>query len=380
MTSSLGPPPALAGHLPRGGVRVGVDLTACWRPRVGMMTVAIELTRQLLAQAEDRRRLTLFCSRERPAGLESAEARVVLSPWRHEVLNKLRWLPAVEADAGLDAMLYPYWPSPPRRRAGAPPAAVFVHDLAFRVRPDEVPWQQRAYMGSVLPSSLRQAAAVITPSEATRRDLLLHYPVQGLAGRVHVVPEGRSLDRVEPGPLPEGLTPGCFLLAVGTIEPRKNYPRLLQAYRRLKGQGLSQPLVVAGKVGWAYGRALDDLRDEPGVMLLGHVDDPTLLALYRSASVLAFPSLYEGFGLPLLEAFAEGLPAVAGASGGLPELAGDAALLVDPLDHHAITDALERAMTDQELRARLSAAGRERAAMYTWEAAGQAVQKILETL
>ena len=137
---------------------------------------------------------------------------------------------------------------------------------------------------------------------------------------------------------------------------------------------------MAGKVGWAYGRALDDLRDEPGVRLLGHVDDGTLRALYRSASALAFPSLYEGFGLPLLEAFAEGLPAVAGASGALPELAGDAALLVDPLDEVAIADALERAVTDQRLRASLSAAGRERAAAYTWQAAGRAVLRILGDL
>jgi len=276
-------------------------------------------------------------------------------------------------------MLYPYWPCPPRRRVGAPRAAVFVHDLAFRVRPDEVPWQQRAYLGSVLPPALRQAAAVITPSEATSRDLQLHYPIPGLADRLHVVPEGRSLDRVEPGRLPEGLTPGCFLLAVGTIEPRKNYPRLLQAYRQLKGRGLSLPLVVAGRVGWAYGSALDDLRAEPGVRLLGHVDDATLRALYRSASVLAFPSLHEGFGLPLLEAFAEGLPAVVGASGALPELAGESALLVDPLDHEAIADALERALTDQGLRARLSASGRDRADAYTWRAAGEAVLHILET-
>src|SRR5205085_3640197 len=162
---------------------------------------------------------------------------------------------------------------------------------------------------------------------------------------------------------------GCYLLAVGTVEPRKNYPRLLQAYRRLKDRGLSMPLAVAGKAGWAYGRTLDDLRNEKGVRLLGHVDDATLRALYRSASALAFPSLYEGFGLPLLEAFAEGLPAVVGAAGALPELAGDAALLVDPLDHVSLADALERVVNDQELRARLSAAGRERAADYTWQAA-----------
>jgi glycosyltransferase involved in cell wall biosynthesis len=345
-----------------------------------MVTVAVELTHEILAQVGDQRLITLFCSRERPPGLGAVEARFVLSPWRHEVLNKLRWLPAVESDAGLDVMLYPYWPSPPRRRAGAPPAAVFVHDLAFRVCPDEVPWQQRAYLGSVLAPSLRQAGAVITPSAATRRDLLLHYPLHGLADRVHVVPEGRSLDRIEPGSLPAGLEPGCFLLAVGTIEPRKNYPRLLQAYRRLKDRGLSMPLVVVGKVGWAYGRALDDMRAEPGVRLLGHVDDATLRALYQSASVLAFPSLYEGFGLPLLEAFAEGLPAVVGAGGALPELAGEAALMVDPLDHVAIADALERAVTDEELRASLTAAGRERAAAYTWQAAGRSAVRILEAL
>src|SRR5690242_12583875 len=102
--------------------RIGVDLTACWRPRAGMATVAIELTRHLLGPAGADRELTLFCSRERPSALGGLEAgsRAVLSPHRHEVLNKLRWLPAVEGEAGLDAMLYPYWPCPPRRRRGAP--------------------------------------------------------------------------------------------------------------------------------------------------------------------------------------------------------------------------------------------------------------------
>src|SRR5262249_49838981 len=307
---------------------------------------------------------TLFCSRERPAGLNGAGCRAVLSPHRHEVLNKLRWLPAVEANASLDAMFYPYWPCPPRRRLAAPPAGMVVHDLAFRVRPREVPWQQRVYMGSILPSSLRNAAAVLTPSEATRTDLLDQYPVSGLAERLKVVPEGWGLGHVNPAPLPAGVQPG-FLLAVGTIEPRKNYLRLLGAYRILRERGAAPPLVVVGRVGWAYGSALDELRAEPGVRLLGHVDDATLRGLYQAAAALAFPTLYEGFGLPLLEAMAEGLPALAGDAGALPELAGDGALLVDPHDVEAIADRLLRVLTDSGLTARLAPPRRRRAARVT---------------
>jgi glycosyltransferase involved in cell wall biosynthesis len=347
---------------------LGVDLTACWRPRAGMVTVALGLTGELLVAGGAGRRFTLFCSRERPDGLPPRDdVRAVLSPYRHEVLNKLRWLPAVEGDAGLDAILYPYWPCPPRRRAGAPPAAMFVHDLAFRVRPGEVPWQQRVYMGSILPGALRRAAAVLTPSEATRRDLLEHYPLPGLADRTSVVKEGWSLGAVAPGALPDGLEPG-FLLAVGTIEPRKNYPRLLAAYRLLRSRlAAPPPLVVVGRVGWAYGSALDELRAEPGVRLLSDVDDPALRALYRAAGALAFPSLYEGFGLPLLEAMAHGVPSVVSTAGALPELAGDAAVLVDPEDVTAIEVGLEKALTDRTLRERLIAAGPERARQFTWQ-------------
>ncbi|HXM54986.1 MAG TPA: glycosyltransferase family 1 protein [Candidatus Dormibacteraeota bacterium] len=360
---------------------IGIDLTACWRPRAGMLTVAIEVTAAMLAEAGPDHRFTLFCSRERPAPLNGAAAgaRAVLSPHRHEVLNKLRWLPAVEAGAGLDAVLYPYWPCPPRRRPGAPPAAMYVHDLAYRARPREVPWQQRVYMGSVMPGALRAASAVLTPSEATRRDLLAHYPLRGLEERVRVVPEGWSLGTVEPAPPPADLAPG-FLLAVGTIEPRKNYPRLLAAYRRLKSRGPAPELAVVGRVGWAYGGALDELRAEPGVRLLGGVDDARLRGLYRAAGALAFPSLYEGFGLPLLEAMAEGLPALAGDAGALPELAGDAALLVDPLDVEAIAAGLERVLGDTELRARLAEAGPRRAAAYTWAGAGRAALQTLDAL
>src|SRR5207245_2861470 len=135
--------------------------------------------------------------------LTNLDCDAVFAPYRHEVILKTRWLPAIESQVGCDAILYPYWPSPPRRRPEAPPAAVYVHDLAFRLRPAEVPWQQRAYLGTVLAPALKRASAVLVPSETTRRDLLASYPLPGLEGRVSVVPEGLS-SPAAPGKLPEG--------------------------------------------------------------------------------------------------------------------------------------------------------------------------------
>jgi len=341
---------------------------------VGMLTVAVELSKALVA-GRDGDAITLLCSRERPPALAGLDCEAVLAPYRHEVVLKARWLPMIETQVGADAILYPYWPSPPRRRPGAPPAAVYVHDLAFRLRPAEVPWQQRLYMGTVMGQALRSAGAVLVPSETTRRDVLAAYPLPGLEGRVTVVAEGLSMPAAL-GDLPVGIEPG-FILAVGTVEPRKNYSRLLAAYRRLR----SKPqLVIAGRPGWAYGDTLQKIRAEPGVRFLGHVDEPTLAALYQSASVLAFPSLYEGFGLPLLEAMAAGLPALIGKSGALPELADGAAVEVDPEDVESIAAGLEKLLSDPALRKKLADAGRRRAAAFTWDKAAASTLEVLRRI
>jgi len=364
--------------------RFAIDVTACWRPqRVGMLTVAVELSKALI-EAGSRDRFALLCSRERPAGLEGLDCDAFFAPYRHELALKSRWLPAIEPQLECDAILYPYWPSPPFRRAGAPPAVIFVHDLAFRLRAPEVPWQQRLYLRAVIPPALRQAAAVLVPSETTRNDLLRVYPIRGLGPKIHIIPEGPP-PAVEPGPLPDGLEPG-FVLAVGTVEPRKNYPRLLAAYRQLRGRavpiiingrpGVPQ-LVIAGRPGWAYGDTLQRIQSEPGVRYLGHVDEPTLEALYRSASVLVFASLYEGFGLPLLEAMGHGLPAVVGKAGALPELSEGAALLVDAEDPNAIAVALERLLADESLRRAMGEEGRRRAGGYTWARAAERTLDVL---
>ena len=358
--------------------RFAVDVTACWRPlRVGMTTVAIELSKALVAHKEEDG-ITLLCSRERPRGLEGLDCEAVLSPYRHEITLKTRWLPAIEPQLESDAILYPYWPSPPFRRHDAPPAAVFVHDLAFRLRPQEVPWQQRVYMGTVLGRALRSAAAVLVPSESTRRDLLDLYKIPSLESKIDVIAEGVPTP-VAAGPLPEGLEPG-FILAVGTVEPRKNYPRLLAAFRQMRGRHRVPQLVIAGRPGWAYGDTLQRIAAEPGVRYLGHVDEPTLAALYESASVLAFPSLYEGFGLPLLEAMSRGVPAVVGAAGALPELALGAAITVKPDDVDAIAGGLERLLSDSQLRQKLGDEGRRRAADFTWDRAADQTLAVLRRI
>jgi len=253
-----------------------------------------------------------------------------------------------------------------------------VNDLAFRLRPAEVPWQQRAYFGTVLGPALRQAAAVVVPTETTRRDLLAAYPLPGLGERVTVIPYGFRAPSAA-GSLPDGIHPG-FILAVGTIEPRKNYPRLLAAYRLLRSRGSVPQLVIAGRPGWAYGDTLDRINSEPGVRYLGHVDEPTLAALYENASVLALPSLYEGFGLPLLEAMARGVPAVIGKTGALPELAGGTAVEVDPEDVEAIAGALERVLSDAVLRKTLGEDGKRRAAAFTWDRAAAETVEVLRRI
>jgi glycosyltransferase involved in cell wall biosynthesis len=358
-------------------LRLGIDLTACWRPRVGMATVALELAQAMVDESDQEHQLVLFASRERPPGFEAGSSQFLLSPYRHELLNKLRWLPKVTDKSGLGAVLYPYWPPPPGHGSRGQRTIAFIHDLAYRLRPKEVPWQQRLYMGALVPPALRHSAAVLVPSEATCQAVLDCYALPRLADRLHVLPAASNLEKTMPGPLPPGLGPG-FILAVGTVEPRKNYPRLLAAYRQLGQRRPVPPLVVVGRAGWAYGRALDDLKSTPGVRYLGHVDDPTLLGLYQQAALLAFPSLYEGFGLPLLEAMQQGLPVLAGNAGSLPELAGDAALLIDPTDVDAIAAGLERLLEDKDFAARLAAAGRARASKFGWHKAARYVLDLVD--
>ena len=259
-----------------------------------------------------------------------------------------------------------------------------IHDLAFLVHPECAVPSLGWYLRRAIPRSIARADLLLADSWHTRRDLvgLLGVPPE----RVEVVypgvePAFRPLERaaLEEVRARYGL-PERFLLTVGTIEPRKNLPRLLEALSGLP-ERLRLPLVVVGRPGWLYEEsfaAVERWGLQGQVRFLGFVPQEDLPALYNLALALVYPSLYEGFGLPPLEAMACGTPVLTGRVSSLPEVVGEAAVLVDPADVSSIREGLQRLLEDEALRERLRQAGPERAREFTWEKAAGRLQEAME--
>ena len=250
------------------------------------------------------------------------------------------------------------------------PVATIVHDVSYRRLPESYPSLLRLRIEASVAWSVRRSGALITPSEFSRDELLSVYP--RLSGeRVVVVPGAASAAfAVEPSAavtddvrrrysLPEE-----FVLAVGDVHPRKNITRLVTA-----SEHAGVPLVVVGRARW--GTAGTGSSDRPGrERWLGYVPTEDLVALFHLCSVFAYPSLYEGFGLPVVEAMAAGAPVITSSTTALAEVAGDATIRVDPTSVEEIADAIHRVMSSPELRQSLAIAGRERANQFSWERSG----------
>jgi alpha-1,3-rhamnosyl/mannosyltransferase len=253
---------------------------------------------------------------------------------------------------------------------------VTVHDLSFRANPQLHPPARVAWMERRLLGTLRQARRFVAISAFTKAEMVTRLGIA--AGRIDVVPLGLSADfrpvateAAAPALARFGLADRAYVLAVSTLEPRKNFDRLLAAHASLPG-ALRQrfPLVIAGGRGW--GSTLDPAAVAPhladGTLRLpGFVSDDDLVPLYARAAVVAYPSLYEGFGLPVLEAMACGTPLVVSNGSGVAETAGDAALLVEPRDPAAIAEGLRRVLEDAVLADDLRARGLVHAAGFTWD-------------
>ncbi len=258
----------------------------------------------------------------------------------------------------------------PRLRSGQAVVAT-VHDVSTELHPEWHSWRNRVLHHRRLAWIRRHATRVIIDAEATRADAaaVLGLPLD----RLDVVPLARGTagfiaqqDHVRQR---LGLGAEPFALCVGTLEPRKNLIRLVAAFRRLSPDLGPVRLVLAGPWGWQTGplrAALKEQCEHLPVTVTGGVDDPTLRALYAGATVFAYPSLCEGFGLPLLEAMAAGVPVLTSAGGACAEVAGDAALLVDPLRVDAITAALDRLLRSESERRTLAQRGLRRERQFSW--------------
>jgi len=255
-------------------------------------------------------------------------------------------------------------------------AVTTIHDLSYLHYPQHHPRERVAFMNRQMPRTLAQAAMIVTDSEFVRRELI---DLLGVAAhRIQTVPLGvdksfRPRSPAESAPIlaRHGLAGVSYLLVVATLEPRKNLLRLIEAYSRLPMPLRQQhPLVIVGARGWLTGeleRRLVPLERSGQIKRLGYVSQEDLPLIYSSAHAFVFPSLYEGFGLPVLEALASGTPTLTSNRSSLPEVAGDAALLVDPENVDTLTAGLERLLTDAEWRAQATERGLRQARQFSWE-------------
>jgi len=260
------------------------------------------------------------------------------------------------------------------------PLVVTVHDLGPLTHPEFFSNTHPWIMKLSLAQAVKQANALICVSTSTATELS-DYVGPAVLDRVHVIPEGVSSFFFEPpdvdslrflADLPDPGTP--FILSTGKLSPRKNVQGLLDAMALLSAW-IPHHLVLVGGEGWGVEEMIST-RDRAQVHFVGYVTDEQLRALYGRASVYVHPSLYEGFGLTVLEAMAAGCPVVTSNVYSLPEVAGDAALLVDPRDTEALADAIRRLCTDDELAADLRARGKRRAESYRWDSCASQVVSV----
>lgn len=347
-----------------GAVRVAYTLEQCWHDAPGgTARAALEVASRLIERSDITLLGVAARHRHEPAPAWRPPIPVAQLPLPRPLLYEA-WLrlgrPHVERATGPVDVTHATGLVPCPTSA---PLVVTIHDVAFIHEPARFTRQGVRVMRRSLDVTRDRAAVVITSSEASRHDLV---DVGIDATRLRVVPLGVTVT-----PVTEADTrrvrhayalPDRFVLFVGTLEPRKNLRRLAEAVGRLEDP---RPLVVAGPDGW--GNATADVTGD--VRFLGFVPSADLPALYAAATVFAYPSEIEGFGLPVAEAMAHGAPVVTSAGRSTEEVAGGAAVLVDPLDVASIADGLARAEVDA---VKLRAAGRARAAALTWAATASA--------
>ena len=360
-------------------LRIGVDLTSIWRRPTGIFRYTAEMAKHLLMlpEAESDLQYVFFFAREvHPDFLPFQDAfETVLCPTRNELLSKQFWFPLILPRLRLDVMHYPTFP-PPYIGLPGPHTVMTFYDAGPWRYPQAQTLHGRLYFRTLLSRGIRTCSHAVTLSKHGKSEIgyLLgerYLPKISIAPGA-VRPEfGETVSDVAKQTVrAHHDLPDSYFLTVATVEPRKNLPTLLDAYTRLR-QRLGQAcpaLVIVGRKGWncedilRYMTALQE-----SVHFLGHIPDQDLIALYQMARCFVFPSLYEGFGLPVVEAMTAGCPLITTNRSSLPEVAGNAALLVDPLNVEEMACTMERVLEDEALRQHMIDDGRVQASRFSWK-------------
>lgn len=365
-------------------MRIALDLLTITGKNAGLQSYARQLVTSLAKVDPESDYILLVNSRAE--GLFDVPARnfrlvPIRTPKRFVGLWEQLALPARRILHRVDLLHSPVCAPPLRSPCRT---VVTVHDLTFKLYPETMQWWDRLYWGYFLTRGAKRANKIIVPSKSTALALreILCLPED----RVVVVEECCSeifFQRVSPEKVEitkkrYGIT-GRYVLTVGTLEPRKNIPTLLEAFSIVRKKKLAIQLVIAGARGWLdrpIFEKVEALGIRKDVVFTGFVPDEDLPALYQGADVFVYPSLYEGFGLPPLEAMASGTPVVASNSSSIPEVVGTSGILIDPQDVEGFARAIIKLCTDADYRAILGVKGQQRARQFTIERMGKKTAEI----
>lgn len=374
--------------------RIGIDYTPAFEQGGGIGRYVRELTAALMrnSQAADID-CALFV-----AGARQSQLPALGNPrftWKPNRLTNKTWLRLwhraslplpIEALIGqVDLYHATDFVLPPTRAR----ALLTVHDLSFVRVPEAASPNLRAFLNAVVPKSVARAHHILADSAATKNDLITFYRTppekitvlySGVDDSFQRVTNAETLAHVR---RKYHLPDRPFILSVGTVQPRKNYARLVEAVSLLRARAIDIDLVIVGGRGWLQDgiyQSVDQFGLAEHVHFAGFADDADLPAIYSAAHAMALPSLYEGFGLPILEAFACGTPVLTSNVSSLPEVAGEAALLVSPVEIDALVSALARLIEDSPLRQLLIERGLARAREFTWDGAARQLQSLYHHL
>lgn len=383
-------------------MRIALDYNAALRQIAGIGRYTRELVRAFLQLNTGDELVLFYAARDLPPDhwglrdlreLQTEFPQVHIAPiplperWLTIVWQRARLPLSVERWSGpIDLVHAPDFVLPPVRRA---PTLLTVHDLTFRIHPETAFANLRRYLDRAVPRSLGRATHVLADSISTQRDLerLMQVP----ASKITVLYPGvgahfrRSTDESQLAAVrAKHDLPERFLFFIGTLEPRKNLSRLMQAYERVLRDSDESPdslqLVLGGKPGWLSDEIVARARQTPGVRMLGLVDEADLPLLYTLASATVYPSLYEGFGFPVLESLGCGTPVLTANTSSLPEVAGDLCVLVDPSNVADIAAGIQRLLSDPALTKAARVHGPPQAARFSWDAAATQLRDVYRTL